>query len=227
MTADLIAVLGNSPGVGKSTLCAALAGWLRDAGVVVDHFEEAEFLTRTAFAAVAEEFDDGAGSVRPRTLVEATRTYVEQARTHGVDVVVADALLPFIPSLVAWGHDETAITGVVRALEAAVAPTRVIVVYLRDAPEIALRRAIVREGEEWERWYVDKLGRLPGTRAVHDLASAARHLRGESDLTLRVLAASRWDVVVVDVGGRDSDWTSAYVRGELRGLLGAAPGAQL
>jgi len=82
---------------------------------------------------VAEEFADGAGSVRPRTLVAALRRYVEHARRDGVDVLVTDAMIPFIPSLVAWGHDEAAIAAVIEDV----------------AEAIALRRAIDHEGPEW------------------------------------------------------------------------------
>jgi hypothetical protein len=221
MTTHWIAVMGNSPGVGKSTLCAALANWLRDAGAVVDHFEEAEILTRAQFRGVAEEFADGAGVVHPRTLVAATRSYVEHARGSGVDVLVTDALIPFVPSLVAWGHDEPAIAEIIRDLERAVEPTRVSVVYLRDDPGVALRRAIDREGPAWAEWYIGKLGRLPGTRSVVDLASAVEHLRREADVTLRLLAASRWDVVIADAGAADAEQTAQYVRERLRGPLQA------
>lgn len=220
MAEHLIAVVGSSPGVGKSTLCSALARWIDGTGAVVDHFQEADVLTRASFRAVAEEFAGGTGSVRPRTLVQATKVYVEQARAGGVDVLVTDALIPFVPSLVAWGHDETAIAQVVHDLEAAVEPTRVSVVFLRGDPEAALRRAVEREGPEWTDWYVGKLRRSPGTRTVDDLASAADHLRRESELTLRVLAATRWNVLVVEVGERDAAQTEEYVRERLRGLLG-------
>lgn len=80
-----------------------------------------------------------------RTLVAATRAYVEHARSSGVDVLVTDALIPFVPSFVAWGHEEAAIAQVLRDLEEAVEPTRVNVVYLRDDPEVALPRRYVRD----------------------------------------------------------------------------------
>jgi hypothetical protein len=73
VTAHLIAVVGSSPGVGKSTLCDSLVRWLDEPGVAVDHFEEAHIPTRPEFQEVAEEFADGAGSMRPRTLVDALR----------------------------------------------------------------------------------------------------------------------------------------------------------
>ncbi|MGW5363218.1 hypothetical protein [Actinopolymorpha pittospori] len=221
MTTHWIAVMGNSPGVGKSTLCVALASWLRDAGAVVDHFEEDEILTRAQFRGVAEEFVDGKGVVHPRTLVAATRSYVEHARRSGVDVLVTDALIPFVPSLVAWGHDEPAIAEIIRDLERAVEPTRVSVVYLRDDPAVALRRAVDRSGPAWGEWYVGKLGAAPGTRSVVDLASAAEHLRREADLTLRLLADSRWDVVIADAGVADAEQIARDVRERLRGRLQA------
>ncbi len=220
MTANLITVIGSSPGVGKSTLCGALANRLRGAGTSVDHFQEADILTRPAFAAVADEFAGGAGSVRPETLVKAVRTYVSQARADGVDVLVTDALIPFVPSLVAWGHDERTISEVVRDLVAAVEPTRVTVVYLRDDPDAALRRAIDREGPEWADWFVGRLAGSPGTRSVDSLEAAAEHLRREAELTLRVLAATPWTVVTVDVAGRDAAEVEECAWRELAGPLG-------
>ncbi|MFB6952321.1 hypothetical protein ACFCXP_22060 [Streptomyces niveus] len=216
VSGHLIAVVGSSPGVGKSTLCRALARVAAESGARVDHFEEADILTRPSFRPVADEFADGAGSVRPATLVESTRDYVARSRADGVDVLVTDALLPFIPSLVAWGHDETAIAAVLADLAEAVRPTRVTVVYLRDDPDTALRRAVEREGPQWTDWYVTKLGASPGTRSVKDLASAAEHLRREEELTLTLLTArTDWHVLRVDVGQRDAARTEQYVRENL------------
>lgn len=211
----LITVLGSSPGVGKSTLCAALARWLTDTGASVDHFEEADILTRPAFRPVAEQFADGSGRVRPETLVESTRAYVTQARADGTEILITDALLPFIPSLVAWGHDEPTIARVIDDLETAVAPCQVTVIYLRDDPEAALRRAIEREGPQWEDWYLTKLRHSPGTASVHDLPSAAAHLRHESDLTHRLLAATPWNVITVNVTNRTPTQTETTTRHQL------------
>jgi hypothetical protein len=222
MEQQWIAVVGSSPGVGKSTLCRAVAGWFTSGGALVDHFEEADILSRPSFRAVAEEFAGGRGAVRPRTLVDASRAYAEETRAAGVDVLVTDALIPFVPSLVAWGHDERAIAQVVADLEEAVRPTRVTVVYLRDVPEKALGRAIAREGPQWAQWYVGKLGDSPGTRAVKDVASAADHLRAEMELTLRLLATTRWNVIVVDVAEQGAEQTARHVLHRLRDLPGGA-----
>ncbi|MEV0261859.1 hypothetical protein AB0I49_10985 [Streptomyces sp. NPDC050617] len=220
MVSHLIAVIGSSPGVGKSTLCGALARRLRGAGASVDHFQEADILTRPAFGAVAEEFAGGAGSVRPETLVKATRAYVSQARADGVEALVTDALIPFVPSLVAWGHEEPAISAVVRDLVEAVEPTRVTVVYLRDDPDAALRRAVDREGPQWEDWFVGRLAGSPGTSSVDSLAAAAEHLRREAELTLRLLAATPWSVLTVEVGERSAAEVEECAWRGLAGPLG-------
>ncbi|WP_405409101.1 hypothetical protein [Streptomyces decoyicus] len=223
MTRHLIAVVGNSPGVGKSTLCHSLATWFANTGATVDHFREADILTRPAFRPVAEEFADGNNSVRPETLIESTRAYVAESRAAGIDVLVTDALLPFIPSLVAWGHDEPAIAQVLRELTTAVEPTPVTVVYVHDDPSTALHRAVVREGPAWESWYISKLAASPGTRSVHDLPSAAAHLRHEAALTLRLLTATPWNVITVDVTDLDASQTAAHVRHQLTALLDSTP----
>lgn len=210
MTMHLISVIGSSPGVGKSTLCRAVARWLTGTGASVDHFEEADVLTRSAFRAVADEFTGGAASVRPATLVECTRAYVAESLAAGRDYLVTDALLPFIPSLVAWGHDEEALVHVMEDLARAVEPAQVTVVYVHDDPGTALRRAVEREGDAWEDWYVRTLAGSPGTRAVHDLASAAEHLRFEADLTGRLLARTPWRVLNMDVGTLNAQ--DAYAR---------------
>jgi hypothetical protein len=214
MTVQLVSVIGNSPGVGKSTLCRALAAALREDGAVVDHFEEADILAREVFRPVAEEFADGTGAVRPGTLVACVRAYVAEAAA-GTDVLVTDALLPFVPSLVAWGHDEDAVAGVVGELVRAVAPAEVTVVYVHDDPGAALGRAVAREGAGWAEWYVAKLGSSPGTRHVRDLESAAAHLRAETELTRRVLARTPWRTVPVDTGALDAEAAFAYARARL------------
>ena len=127
MAAHLISVVGSSPGVGKSTLCRSLAAWLSGTGASVVLFEEADILTRPAFRSVAGEFGDGTGSVRPETLVDAVRAYVTQEAAAGRDHLVTDALLPFVPSLVAWGHDEDTL--------AAYPPTR-------DGPRMPQRKTL-------------------------------------------------------------------------------------
>jgi thymidylate kinase len=211
-SAHVVAVMGSGPGVGKSTLCRALVGELQGRGLTVDHFEESEILTRLAFESVARQFGDGTGTVRPEAIVQAMGTFLEGADADGFDVVVTDALLPFIPSLVAWGHDEHAMAAFIGDLQAVMARRAVTAVYLRDEPEVALRRAIEREEPGWSDWYVQKLHALRGTSGVHDLKSAADHLLTEMALTDRLLERTSWTVLKVDVGGRTAEQTWQSVR---------------
>lgn len=129
---------------------------------------------------------------------------------------MTDALLPFIPSLVAWGHSEDALVEVMDELARAVEPAvQVTVVYVHDDPGTALRRAVEREGDAWGDWYVAKLAGSPGTRAVHDLESAADHLRREEDLTRRLLARSPWRLLTVDAGALGAREAAAHARHRL------------
>ncbi|MFI6273639.1 ATP-binding protein [Streptomyces sp. NPDC050988] len=162
----MISVIGSSPGVGKSTLCRALADWLAGLGASVDHFEEADVLARPAFRPVAEEFES--------TLVQ-----------------------------------------VMKDLTRAVEPADVTVVYVHDDPATALRRAVEREGSGWEDWYVGKLAGSPGTSSVHDLPSAAAHLRSEADLARRLLAGTPWQVLTVDAGTLDAQESFDHTRHHL------------
>ncbi|MFC7619926.1 hypothetical protein [Microlunatus sp. GCM10028923] len=201
MRTRMISVLG-SPGSGKSTLCGALAERYAAAGHVVDHFAEEHILTRPAFADVAAEFAGGAGSVRPETLITATRRYLRQSERDGAELLITDALLPYIPSLLAWGHDEPAIDTIVAELARAAPPTEVIIVRLADDPRATLLRAVDREGPGWLDWYVNKLRSAPGARGVTDLDSAADHLRAEAELTRRVLQRTAWTMIELEVGDR-------------------------
>ncbi|MFF3496764.1 hypothetical protein ACFYWS_36115 [Streptomyces sp. NPDC002795] len=224
MPMHLISVIGNSPGVGKSTLCRSVAEWLTGVSASVDHFEEADILTRAAFQPVVEEFAGGDSAVRPATLVECTRAYVAESLAAGKDYLVTDALVPFVPSLVAWGHDEGTLVHVMEELVRAVEPAQVTVVYVHDDPETALRRAVEREGDDWEDWYVRKLAGSPGTRSVHDLASAAAHLRFEADLTCRLLERTPWHVLSVDAGTLDAQEAHAHTQRYLMDVRGSSSG---
>ena len=182
-----VAVAGAAPGIGKSTLAGALAGWLSAQGLAVDHFREEEILSRPEFAAVAAEFGAG-GEVAPATLRAAMVDYVASIRAAGTDVVVADALLPFVPSLLAWGHSETAISEFLADLASVLEPVTPLVLFLDGDPETALPRAAARENPQWLAWFLAKLG-------VPDLPAAAAFLRAQRDLILRVVP---WPVHVID-----------------------------
>jgi Mrp family chromosome partitioning ATPase len=138
-----VAVVGAAPGVGKSTLCAGLTRALTDRGLSVDHFREEEILSRPAYAAVAAEFRAN-GVVRSDQLLAATVGYVGSATA---DVVIADALFPYLPSLRAWGHTPEQIAGFLDDLADIVRP---VVLYLDGDPLVLLPRAAARETDpDW------------------------------------------------------------------------------
>jgi len=76
-----------------------------------------------------------------------------------VDVAVTDSLMPFVPALMAWGHNEQVMTGFVDELAGLLRPVHPVIVYFglelagdREAREPAGEEAVwmldfcVREG---------------------------------------------------------------------------------
>ncbi len=193
----LITVWGASPGVGKSTLCAGLSPWLADARLRVDHFREEEILTRPQFTAVAEAFQ-ATGTVELQTLITTTAKFVDSILAGDDDIVVTDALVPFVPSLLAMGHDEAAIDAFMDDLTETLAPVSPIMVFLDGSAETALPRAAKREEPGWLDWYIGKLAGYEVRPPVTDVESAARYLRRERAVTLDAVDRKGWRLVLID-----------------------------
>lgn len=211
----LITVWGVSPGVGKSTLCAGLSRWLVDEGLRVDHFREEEILTRPQFAAVAEEFK-ATGAVGLGTLLATTAEFVDSFLATGGDVVIADALMPFVPTLLAMGHGEETIDAFMTDLTEVLAPLCPVMVFLDGNAEAALSRAARREGAQWLDWYVGKLARYEVSPPVVDVASAVQYLLRERAVTLGTVGRKNWGLVVIEsAAGLPPD---EVLRGAQRGL---------
>lgn len=187
----LICVAGSAPGIGKSTLCEHIAAWAVSRGQDMHQFHEEDILTCAAFAPVARQFR-AIGRVAPRTIVDCTAAWV--GSIADADVIVADALLPYTASLLAWGHSEPEVRDFLARLVAVLAPWDVVVVYLVGDPALALPRAAEREGPGWLEGYLSKLA----GRGVTDLASGCAYLRRESELTRRLLLDTGWRLVTVD-----------------------------
>ncbi|MGW5868573.1 hypothetical protein ACWFRJ_41225 [Streptomyces sp. NPDC055239] len=193
----LISVCGASPGVGKSTLCGGLAQWLTDTGLRVDHFREEEILTRPQYAAVAEQFE-ATGTVELGTLTAATAEFVGAIVASGDDVVVADALVPYVPTLLAMGHDEETIDAFTTDLTEVLAPVGPVVLFLDGDAASALPRAAQREGVHWLDWYVGKLSRYEVTPPVTDVPSAVQYLLRERAVALDAVRRKKWGLAVVE-----------------------------
>lgn len=193
----LVSVWGVAPGAGKSTLCDGLCAALAEAGLRVDHFREAEILTRPEFDEVAEEFR-GTGAVELRTLLKAAARFADAIRAAADDVVVADALVPFVPTLLAMRHDERAIAAFTGELARILSDLGAVLIYLDGSAETALARAAEREGPQWLDAYVGKLARYEVLPPVRDLASAAAYLRRERAATLAAARRMGWPVIRVE-----------------------------
>lgn len=193
----LISVWGVSPGVGKSTLSARLCAQLADAGLRVDHFREEEILTRPQFAAVAEEFQ-ATGTVALDTLLTATAQFVRTILTRADDVVVADALVPFVPTLLAMGHSDQAIGAFIADLAEILAPVGPVLVYLDGNAETGLARAASRDGRQWLEGYISKLAHYQVNPRVSDLASAIQYLCRERHVTLSAARGQGWDLILIE-----------------------------
>lgn len=193
----LISVWGASPGIGKSTLCTGLSQRLAAAGLRVDHFREEEILTRPQYAAVAEQFQ-ATGTVEPATLLSATRRFVDSILAGDADVVIADALVPFIPSLLAMGLDDQAINTFMTSLTGMLTPLSPVMIFLDGDAAAALSRAAAREGPAWLDWYVSKLARYQVNPPVQDAGSAARYLQRERAVTLNQAKRHNWNLIIIE-----------------------------
>lgn len=190
---EVIAVDGVGPGVGKSTLAAALADLLTASGLRVDHFREEDIRHRPAFAAAMADFER-VGRIESGALLTATAAWLRELASDGVEVAVADALLPYIPSLLAWGRDEAAVDRFIGHLTAILAGTALVSVYLDGDPDEALTRAVDREGgDAWLRWLISRYADV----GVTDRRSLVAHFAWRRAVTLRTLTAHGWPVIVV------------------------------
>src|SRR6266511_4286785 len=164
----LIAVTGASPGIGKSALCTALTRWLAQAGLSVDQFEEDHVLSRPAFATVAVDFTV-TGAVSPTVLIDATVRYLADAEAAGVEVVVMDSLVPYVPSLLAFGHSEQNIAEILDGLVGHDADLASLSDYLareRDTTLHILRR------QPWDLIVVDHADKVPPDDVFHTVVTA-------------------------------------------------------
>jgi hypothetical protein len=193
----IIAVCGSSPGVGKSLLGGTLADLLSAAGERVEHFAEEHVLSRPEFAEVATAFTE-TGIVAPGVLVDATVKYLTAAAAAGADTVILDALIPYVPSLLAFGFAESGINRIITGLASRISFWPVLAVFLDGDATVALHRAIAREDPGWLDWYGDKLCRYGLVEPAADVPALAAYLERERDVTLRVLRRQPWRLAVVE-----------------------------
>lgn len=180
-------------------------------------FQEAEVLTEACFAEVAIEFRT-VGGVAPGTLLRCARRYLEGLK--GVEVVVLDALLPFIGSLMGWGVDPRRVSRFVDSLAEMLESLGCVTlfVYLDGNPSAALDRAIAREADPgWLDWLIATLRDADGP-PVLDRPSLERFLQRRREVTTRLLSrpGRPWTLLVIqDAVERCPEDVLAAVRGAL------------
>jgi hypothetical protein len=189
----LVAVTGVAPAVGTSTLARELRDrWTVD-GLRVDLVEEDELLTRAEFAPAARELAV-TGACAAATLASCVATFAERSAAADHDVVICDALLPFVRSLSDWDNGEIVIDGFLEACTSALASMPFTVVYLDADIYAALRHAMVREPPGWLDWYVSHLLRNTAVSTSSQLDLAVSVLDAEREMALRLMAKHGWDV---------------------------------
>jgi thymidylate kinase len=189
----LISVWSASPRMGKSTLCEGLVRRLAERGETVEWFREEDVLSQPEFADVAREFAAD-GRVAPGTLLEASARYARTVEHlgGGRGIAVADALMPYVPTLLAMGLGDAEIDAFMDALGPSLASLTPVLVYLDGDPRVALGRAVEREDAGWLEAYVAKLARYRVEPAVTDVASAVAYLERERAVTMRALRRLGW-----------------------------------
>lgn len=189
----IVAVAGVAPAVGTSTLAVGLHDWMTERGLSVDLVEEDEVLTRPVFAPMARELAV-TGICTVATLTSSIEAFVNEVAESAYDVVICDALFPFVRSLHDWDSGEIAIDGFLADCTRALAAVPFTLVYVDADIYAALRHADVREPSGWLEWYLANMIRDEPSADLDPVDVAVDLLARERDEALRLMTQHGWDV---------------------------------
>jgi len=192
----IVAVAGVAPAVGTSTLAVGLHDWMTARGLSVDLVEEDEVLTRPVFAPVARELAV-TGICTVATLTSSIEAFVDEVAESAHDVVICDALFPFVRSLHDWDNGEIVIDGFLADCTRALAAVPFTLIYVDADIYAALRHADDREPSGWLEWYLASMIRDEAAVEQNPLDVAVGLLGRERDEALRLMEKHGWDVRVV------------------------------
>jgi len=209
----VVMVTGAGPGLGKSTLADGLHARLAAKEPRAELFREMDILTHWCFAEVSGAFRT-CGEVPVATLVADARRYVHDLDERAVPAVVLDALFPYLPSLIAWGHDDATIHRLFDDLGQALAGRQVVQLHLTGDVAAGLARAAAREDAGWLGRFVAKTEAYParaaGFAGVVPGAGAIEYLEWASRREATLLGAAPWPVVELDADtGADAVFDAA------------------
>jgi len=153
---SVVFVTGATPGVGKTTLSRRLAAAAATPGRVVALFAEADIVEREEFVEVIASFR-ATGMVSTGELLTATRRYVQTCLVGDIDLVVQDMLLPFLPSLLAWGLNDREISIFFAALAECCDRVELTQIHVLGDPAVSIPRAVSREDDGWLAWLISKV----------------------------------------------------------------------
>lgn len=209
MPVTIVMVTGAVPGLGKSTLCGSLGAALESQGHTVEHFAEADILTCDEFQDVIAAFRS-TGSASREQLLDATRRYLDRCLRQRSRYVVQDMLLPYLPSLLAWGHSDQDIGAFFEDLARLASEVELLELHIEGDPHAAVLRASRREGMGWIEASIAKFGRYENAEPVSDLASLVRYMTHAQERSRRLLRGAPWTVITFDAAsGADTVLTEA------------------
>jgi hypothetical protein len=192
----LVFVTGAGPGLGKSTLTQAITGHLEAAGLSVHTFREMEIEDHPAFVEVMKEFVVSGEATRP-TLLEAADTYLKQIDA-ATQVIVLDALFPYLPSLLAWGDTDVEILQFFGQMARLLSNFEVVEIHLRGDLGVGLKRAGSREGGDWLAKHIKKVSGYQGAPNVSTLEDAADYLNVLASRSAMLLQKAPWTVAFIN-----------------------------
>ena len=200
MTRPIVMVTGGAPGVGKSSLVR----WITQRLPAASAFDEAEILSRPEFAEIVTVWAGGGIPSLP-SLTAAASAYLDRCRSEDAPVFVQDALLPYLPSLYAWGYEDEQIRTWFGHLAEISGGFQLFQIHLSGDPTLAIARAVAREGGQWLDWMVERARSWVGGDEVVDLDSLGFLFNSWDARSRRLLRAAPWPILKVDADRGQSD----------------------
>lgn len=209
-------VTGSAPGLGKTSLAHWLVSHLENESRNVGLFEEADILDRSEFADLISIW---CRNEVPNldVVLDAASAYLDTCRASTAQVLVQDALFPFLASLLAWGYPDDRIMEFCGELAERASDFELVQVHLSDDPSVSIPRAAAREGPGWLETMVARASAWPAGASVKDLNSLAAYFRANDQRAHRILRSAPWRVLFVG-----ADRPECGVRDEVAHLLGSA-----